>query len=159
MSQNTEASYTPNMQVTNRYLPLAERIPNPHSDEKRVTNNQHIHDNEVTKKALILCNSHIRYIRTDNFLQSCVVHKYTSYSMSEMDDKLQELDTDYDSIFFHVFTNNIRAETPEVFIQKFESFCQKLRNHCQFAKLIISLPFFSVNDKNLNQKISQCNVF
>jgi hypothetical protein len=158
MSQNTEASYTPNMQVTNRYLPLAERIPNPHSDEKRVTNNQHIHDNEVTKKALILCNSHIRYIRTDNFLQSCVVHKYTSYSMSEMDDKLQELDTDYDSIFFHVFTNNIRAETPEVFIQKFESFCQKLRNHCQFAKLIISLPFFSVNDQNLNQKISQCNV-
>ena len=158
MFQNTEASYTPNMQVTNRYLPLAERIPNPHSEEKRVTNNQHIHDNEVTKKALILSNSHIRYIRTDNFLQSCVVHKYTSYSMSEMEDKLQELDTDYDSIFFHVFTNNIRAETSEVFIRKFESFCQKLRNHCQFAKLIISLPFFSVNDQNLNQKISQCNV-
>lgn len=96
MSQNTEESYTPNMQVTNRYLPLAERIPNPHSEEKRVTNNQHIHDNEVTKKALILCNSHIRYIRTDNFLQSCVVYKYTSYSMSEMEDKCQELDTDYD---------------------------------------------------------------
>jgi hypothetical protein len=56
MFQNTEASYTPNMQVTNRYLTLEERIPNPHSEEKRVANNQHIHDNEVTKKALILCN-------------------------------------------------------------------------------------------------------
>lgn len=78
--------------------------------------------------------------------------------MSEMEDIFQELDTDYDSIFFHVFTNDIRAETPEVFIQKFESFCQKLRNHCQFAKLIISLPFLSVNDHDLNQKISQCNV-
>jgi hypothetical protein len=50
--------------------------------------------------------------------------------MSEMEDKLQELDTDYDSIFFHVFTNDIRAETPEVFIQKFESFCQKPLSVC-----------------------------
>lgn len=128
MSQNTEARYTPNIQVTNRYLPLAERIPNLHSEEKHVTDNQHMHDNKTTKKALILGNSHIRYIRTDNFRQSCVIHKYTSYSMSEMEDKFQELDTDYDSIFFHVFTNDIRGETPEVFIQKFESFCQKLRN-------------------------------
>jgi len=59
MSQNTEASYTPNIQVTNRYLSLAERIPNPHSEEKHVTNNQHSHDNKATKKALILGNSHI----------------------------------------------------------------------------------------------------
>lgn len=53
MSQNTEASYTPNIQVTNIYLSLAERIPNPHNEEKHATNNQHSHDNKATTKALI----------------------------------------------------------------------------------------------------------
>ena len=50
ISQSTEAGYTPNIQVTNRYLPLAESIPNPHSEEKHVPNNQHSHDNKEQRK-------------------------------------------------------------------------------------------------------------
>ncbi|CAC5386637.1 unnamed protein product [Mytilus coruscus] len=146
----------PSIAVSNRYSPIAEE------DESGQTgNSQFQHESShvsETKKALILSNSHVRYIRLDNFLQGCTVHKYTSYSMSEMEEKLHELDTDYDCIFFHVYTNDIRAETPDVFIQKLELFCQKLKDHCSFAKLIISLPFLSVKDSDLNQKILQSNI-
>ncbi|CAC5368226.1 unnamed protein product [Mytilus coruscus] len=72
----------PNIEVTNRYSSLAD------VDESEQTGNfQFQHESPhilETKKALILGNLHVRYIRTDNFLQGCTVHKYTSYSMSEM---------------------------------------------------------------------------
>ncbi|VDI01594.1 Hypothetical predicted protein [Mytilus galloprovincialis] len=154
-SNHSEGSI-PNIEVSNRFSPIAD------VDERGQTgNSQFQHESSYvpeTKKALILGNSHVRYIRLDNFLQGCTVHKYTSYSMSEMEEKLHELDTDYDCIFFHVYTNDIRAETPDVFIQKLELFCQKLKDHCSFAKLIISLPFLSVKDSDLNQKILQSNI-
>ncbi|CAC5392936.1 unnamed protein product [Mytilus coruscus] len=107
----------PNIEVTNRYSPLAD------VDESEQTGNfqfQNESPHILETKKLILGNSHVRYIRPDNFLQGCTVRKYTSYSISEMEDKFHELDTDYDCIFFHVYTNDIRAETPDVFIQKLE---------------------------------------
>ena len=142
---------SPHISVSNRFSQLAE-----HQDETNSTDLKRNHG--ISKKVLILGNSHVRQIKTDRFLQNCMVRKFISHSMQEMEDKLDELDTDYDCILLHVFSNDIRNYTSEVFMKKFEIFCQKLQAQCPFAKLLISLPFLSVKDIETNQKILQCNV-
>lgn len=109
-------------------------------------------------KALIIGNSHVKRIRTDNFLHTCLVHKYIQYSCDEMVDKIEELDNDYECIVLHVFTNDIRDNTVEDCVQKTEELINALLRHCLFAKIVLSLPFLTVQDNVLNKKIEECKI-
>ena len=144
----------PNVEVNNRFSSLEEKSPEKHV---HVGKYKQDHDIAPTKKALILGNSHIRYFKTDNFLPGWLVHRYTRYSMAEMESKMLEVDTDYDCIFFHVFTNDIKNKTPELFTQRFEIFCQNLNITVNLLNWSYLSPFW-LKDLELNQKISQCNV-
>ncbi|CAC5403554.1 unnamed protein product [Mytilus coruscus] len=115
---------------------------------------------EQRKKVLIVGNSHVRNVRTEHFLQNCIVHKFVAYSCDEMLSKMEELDNDYDTIFIHTFTNDIRNFTPEQCVNECQKFIEKILVHCPYAKIIFTLPFPTVNDGILNEKMSQrCILF
>jgi len=89
------------IETSNRFSPLSE------ADESL---NEQLQQNSDNKRAKILLigNSHIDRIRTENVLSNCLVHKYVGYTFDEMFEKIEELDQDYDCILLHVFTNNLR---------------------------------------------------
>ena len=145
---SVDENYQPNVSVRNRFSPLID-------DEQTPIKSPEI---QSEKKILILGNSHIRDINNVNFLDQCRVYKYNSSSISEMENKLDELETDLSCIFFHVFTNDIRNNSPDKFVEKLDTFCQKLQDQCPHAKLIVSLPFLTVRNWRLNEKISKCNI-
>ncbi|CAG2253837.1 unnamed protein product [Mytilus edulis] len=138
------------LETSNRFTQL--------SDDKNSDTDAVTEPDTSSRKALLIGNSHVKRIRTGNFIQNCLVHKYIEHSCEGMMDKIEELDTDYECILLHVFTNNIRDDTVEECVQKTEELIDALRRHCQFAKIIISLPFLTIQDKALNNKIEECNI-
>lgn len=68
------------------------------------------------------------------------------------------IDDDYDTITIHMLTNDVRNFSPETCVDKHAEFIAKLQGQCQFAKVLISLPFFTVRDTNLNDKIESCHI-
>lgn len=138
------------LETSNRFTQL--------SDDKNSDTDAVTERDTSSRKALLIGNSHVKRIRTGNFIQNCLVHKYIEHSCEGMMDKIEELDTDYECILLHVFTNNIRDDTVEECVQKTEELIDALRRHCQFAKIIISLPFLTIQDKALNNKIEECNI-
>lgn len=137
-----------NVETSNRFSPL-----NNLYDEKETEKQE----NKATK-TLLIGNSHMKPIRTENFIENGIVHKYVEYSYEEMTEKIDELDSDYDCILLQVFTNNIRKDQVQEVVEKTDKFISALQSYCKFAKIILSLPFPTLNDFDLNKKISECNI-
>jgi hypothetical protein len=139
------------IETSNRFSPLSE------ADESLHEQLQQNSDNKRAK-ILLIGNSHIDRIRTENFLSNCLVHKYVGYSFDKMFEKIEELDQDYDCILLHVFTNNLRNGTPEQCAKICDEYISALSSHCKFAKIILSLPFLSMTEQELNNKIVESNI-
>jgi hypothetical protein len=75
------------------------------------------------------------------------LHKYIGYTFDEMFEKIEELDQDYDCILLHVFTNNLRNDTPEQCVEICDEYISALSSHCKFAKIILSLPFLAMTEQ------------
>ena len=73
-------------------------------------------------------------------------------------EKLNTIDNAYDCIFIHFPTNDIRKYSPEYCVELFDQFIEKVTSHCTFAKIVLSLPFLTVRDVELNEKILKCVV-
>ena len=65
---------------------------------------------------------------------------------------MNTIDNAYDCIFIHFPTNDIRKYSPEYCVELFDQFIEKV------TSLILSLPFITVRDVELNEKISKCVV-
>jgi hypothetical protein len=50
------------------------------------------------------------------------------------------------AVFVQVFTNNLIESSPEECVQLCTKFSVELSQQCEFAKIVISLPFPTVND-------------
>ena len=94
------------IETSNRFSPLSEADKSLNEQLQQNSDNKHA-------KILLIRNSHIDRIWTENFLSNCLIHKYVGYTFDEMFEKIDELDQDYDCILLHVFTNNLRNGTPE----------------------------------------------
>ena len=57
-----------------------------------------------------------------------------------------------------MFTNDIRKSSAENSVEVHSEIVTKLQNHCQFANVVISLPFLTLKDTDLNTKIENCNI-
>ena len=55
-------------------------------------------------------------------------------------------------------TNDIRKNSPEHCVELFDQFIEKVTSHCTFAKIILSLPFLTIRDVELDEKILKCVV-
>jgi hypothetical protein len=53
---------------------------------------------------------------------------------------------------------DIRESSPEECVQLCTKFSVELSQQCEFAKFVISLPFPTVNDISLNEKIQKFNI-
>ena len=139
------------IETSNRFSPLSE------ADESL---NEQLQQNSDNKRAKILLigNSHIDRIRTENVLSNCLVHKYVGYTFDEMFEKIEELDQDYDCILLHVFANNLRNGTPEQCAKICDEYISALSSHCKCAKIILSLPFLTMTEQELNNKIVESNI-
>jgi hypothetical protein len=62
------------------------------------------------------------------------------------------------TVFVQVFTNNLRESSPEECVQLCTKFSVELSQQCEFAKIVISLPFPTVDDISLNEKIQKFNI-
>ena len=133
----------------NRFAPLLETTKEDEQKQRKTP---------LYKKALIIGNSQIKNIKTENFLQNCLVHKYVAFASDEMLSKLSELDEDYESIYLHVFTNDVRNNTPEECVDIYDELVVKLQQHCRFANIILSLPFPTVSQVALNEKMLKCGI-
>ena len=143
MPTRNETSY--GIETSNRFTLLAEKSEKEKADNAR-------------SKVLIIGNSHIKRIQTDKFIYNSIVHKYSGSSFEEMFDKIEELDQDYDCIVIHVFTNNLRGDTPDQCVKKCDDYISAITQHCEFAKIVLSLPFLTLHDTKLNEKITNCNI-
>jgi len=64
--------------TSNRFDPLADR------DDKEFESRT---ESKLSKKVLIVGNSHVKNIKTNNFLFDCITHKYTAFSCDEVIDR------------------------------------------------------------------------
>ena len=62
------------------------------------------------------------------------------------------------TVFVQIFTNDLRESSPEECVQLCTKFSVELSQQCEFAKIVISLPFPTVNDISLNEKIQKFNI-
>ena len=111
-----------------------------------------------SKHILIVGNSHVKNIRTDNFIYECQTDKIEAHSCDEFAQEIENLDRDFDVILLHMFTNDIRKLSPENCIVKHVELISKLQSKCPFAKVVVSLPFFTLRDSSLNIKIETCQI-
>jgi RNase H-fold protein (predicted Holliday junction resolvase) len=58
-----------------------------------------------------------------------------------VENKSNEIDTDCDLIVLHMFSNDVRNVDPEKCGKVHDDLISKLQRQCQFAKIVISLPF------------------
>jgi hypothetical protein len=111
-----------------------------------------------SRKILIMGNSHIRNIKTRYFINECLVNKIMVFSFNQAIEKISSLDNDYDCVFVQVFTNHLRESSPKECAQLCTKFSVELSQQCEFAKIVISLPFPTFNDYSLNEKIDKFNI-
>ena len=76
-----------------------------------------------------------------------------AFSFNQAIEKLSSLDNDYDCVLVQVFTNDLREWSPEECVQLCTKFSVELSQQCEFAKIVIALPFPTVNGISLNEKI------
>ena len=126
----------------NRFAPLVENY-------RSVTE-----DKDKNHKLLIMGNSHVKNIQVNKYLPNCIVNKYVMFSCSEVVDRLDTLDNDYEVIFLHDMSNDIRDNTSEECVRLHVDLIEKLTSHYTFTK-VISLPFFTVKDYVFNEKVSE----
>jgi hypothetical protein len=62
------------------------------------------------------------------------------------------------TVFVQVSTNDLRESSPEECFQLCTKFSVELSQQCEFVKIVISLPFPTVNDISLNEKIQKFNI-
>lgn len=75
-----------------------------------------------------------------------------------MFEQIEELDQYYDCILLHVFTNNLRNGTPPAqCVEICDEYISALSSHCKFAKIILSLPFLTITEQELNNTIVESN--
>ena len=139
-------SRTMQIPTVNRYEALSQTEDGEHSSTTENAN----------QKILILGNSHVRRVRTDNFFVNCIVNKTQMSSCQELTDDLKNIDSEYDLIFLHMFSNDIRNFDPDKCVQSHIEVVEKLLEQCQFSKVIISLPFLKVRDNSFNEKVEEC---
>jgi hypothetical protein len=80
------------------------------------------------------------------------------FSFNQAIEKISSLDNDYDCVFVQVFTNHLRESSPKECAQLCTKFSVELSQQCEFAKIVISLPFPTFNDYSLNEKIHKFNI-
>jgi hypothetical protein len=115
-------------------------------------------DEAKSRKILLMGNSHIKHIKTNYFLQNCIVDNLSVFSFKEASDKLLEAAEDYECINVQFFTNDLRNSPPNECVNLCNQLIEDIKSHCPFAKIIISLPFPCLKNKPLNDKIATCNV-
>ena len=81
-----------------------------------------------------------------------------AFSFNQAIEKISSLDNDYDCVFVQMFTNDLRDSSPEECVQLCTKFSVELSQQCEFAKIVISLPFPTVDDNSLNEKIQKFNI-
>ena len=99
-----------------------------------------------------------RNLKSNNFLNDCEVQKVTTSTFQEATEKIQQCDDDYECVFVHFFTADLRNNSPEECVKFCSALIDIIASHCCFAKVVLSLPFASLKDKSLNDKIMRCNV-
>lgn len=111
---------------------------------------------QASKKVLILGNSHIKHIRTEHFLPNCIVIKMIAFSCDEVLQKIEMIDDDFDMIFIHMFSYDLRGSDLGTFVNEHDELISTLQNRCKFAQFVFSLPFFTVKNFRFNAKVEQC---
>lgn len=115
------------VKTSNRFNPLESMDEFDREDHHEVPN--------ARKKVLLMGNSHMKNIRINNyFLHDSLIHKYVVFDFNEVIDNLSDIDNDYDVLFLHLFTNEVRNSAPDVCVENCAKFIEKLCNHCQFSK-------------------------
>lgn len=154
-SRRTQDSSILNCDTSNRYQALSDYQDSPDAEQEKIESKS---KKSANHKILLMGNSHVKYINTDYFLKDCIVDKLTVSTFEEANEKIQNYSTDYECVFIHFFTNDLRNNTPEDCIQLCSDLIDVIKSHCTFAKITISLPFACLKDQTLNDKIMKCNV-
>ena len=146
----------PLIETSNRFEPLSFLNDENQNESQYVEQKQN--DETASKKVMIIGNSHKRYIRTNNFVQNCNVKILSAKSCEEVENKIDEIDTDCDLIVLHMFSNDVRNLDPEKCVKVHDDLISKLQRQCQFAKIVIALLFHTVKDTSIYEKIECCRV-
>jgi hypothetical protein len=146
----------PLVETSNRFEPLSFLNDENQNESQYVEQKQN--DETASKKVMIIGNSHIRYIRTNNFVQNCNVKILSAKSCEEVENKIDEIDTDCDLIVLHMFSNDVRKLDTEKYVKVHDDLISKLQRQCQFAQIVISLTFHTVKDTSIYIKIECCIV-
>ena len=141
----------PLIETSTRFEPLSFLNDENQNESQYVEQKQN--DETASKKVMIIGNCHIRYIRTNNFVQNCSVKILSAKSCEEVGNKIDEIDTDCDLIVLHIFSNDVRNLDHEKCVKVHDDLISKLQRQCQFAKIVISLP-----DTSIYEKIECCIV-
>ena len=115
------------------------------------------------KKILLIRNSHLKPIRTYNFVYGYDTHKIISYSVQQSTKLVDFLSDEYDCIVVHLFTNDLRVNNDsEDICNNFQNLIVKIHTSCPKAKIIISSCLLvnkaDTENVNLNEKVTYCNL-
>lgn len=111
------------------------------------------------KKILLLGNSHLRPIRTFNFLRGCSVDKELCYTVEKAEKYIEINNVPYDCIVLHLFTNDVKnSDNTEATCSKFEKLVQKIHEKHPDTKVVFSLGICRGDSNILNNKIQECNI-
>jgi hypothetical protein len=91
-------------------------------------------------------------------VQNCNVKILSAKSCEEVENKIDEIDTDCDLIVLHMFSNDVRKLDTEKYVKVHDDLISKLQRQCQFAQIVISLTFHTVKDTSIYIKIECCIV-
>lgn len=116
------------------------------------------------KKALLLGNSHLRPIRTYNFMKGCFVKKQLCFTVDKAlsfieSNTISNYDP-YDCIVIHLFTNDLKGPetSPETICSKYETLVDNIHDKWPETKVVFSLGICRGDSEELNSKLQECNI-
>ena len=158
IAEHVHDDYSYNIATQNRYKPLESLTDDITSTNKE--NNRSSNNVQGTKLVAIIGNSHIRNLRTNYLLRSnrCVIRKTNAYSFEEAKEELKDCEQRFDCIFIHTFTNDLRKNEPETCVDLCSDLVNEIKRSHPNTKIVISLPFPTTRDRQLNEKIQKYNI-
>lgn len=129
------------------------------SIDKQTNKRGSINKQNTQKKILLLGNSHLRPIRTNEFIRGYSVRKQLCYTIEKTKSYIKSCTEVFDCIALHLFTNDVRnKENMENACGEFASLVDSIHVKWPSASIVVSLGICRGDSYILNQKIQECNI-
>lgn len=141
---------TPNSQLRD----ITHTVSPSHPEGTNISQNFNSHK----QKVLLLGDSHLQPIITNNFIRGCEVDKQLCFTIEEAIDFVQICNVDYDCIVLKLLTNDIKTKSADNCVSDMSSLVNMCSDKWHAVKIVISAGITRGDSANFNHQMHICNI-